>query len=37
MTKEEWEKHCKWLDTFRGETVYTKNDYHYKEKKTKKK
>ena len=27
MNKKEWEKHCKWLDTFRGKIV-TK-DYEF--------
>lgn len=43
MTKEEWKKHCEWLDTFRGKIIDNEVYKHYgeeikkKEKKKKKK
>jgi len=30
-----WDKHCKWLDTFRGKTITTKKDEKWKQKKKK--
>ena len=29
MTKEEWKKHCEWLDTFRGKIVTENEVYKY--------
>jgi hypothetical protein len=37
MTKKEWQEHCKWLDTFRGKTISSYDEYGKKKKKPKKK
>ena len=36
MTKEEWKEHCKWLDTFRGKTISSYDEYGKNKKKPKK-
>ena len=36
MNKKEWQEHCKWLDTFRGEIITQYNQYGKTFKKTEK-